>query len=192
MAVATADQRPAARADATADQRARIRGGVVRIDEPEGAELLGELQHVDARLNRDRTVLDVDLENPVHQLDVDDDPVPERDRAVRQSGSAGPGDDRDPLPVRELDHLGDLLGARRENDRVRDVVGPAVHRERRRDAGAVEARRPVGEDVLLPADLDELGDDGVGQRSDDGRHQATSSVRPADSATSSIRSTTSI
>src|SRR3954451_4742014 len=48
VSVATADQRPAARADPAADQGAGIRGGVVRIDKPIHVERLVQLEHVDA------------------------------------------------------------------------------------------------------------------------------------------------
>ena len=49
MPVARADQRPAAGADPPADQRARVGGRVVGIDQPVRAEPLVELEHVDAR-----------------------------------------------------------------------------------------------------------------------------------------------
>ena len=86
VAETAADQRPAARADPPADERARVRGRIVGVDEAERPELLRELHHVDSGLHGDRAVLDVDLEDPVHQLHVDDDPVLQRHGAVGQTG----------------------------------------------------------------------------------------------------------
>ena len=182
VAVAAADQRPAARADAPADERARVGGGVVRIDEPVWLQLLRELQHVDPGLHGHRAVLEVDLEDLVHQLDVDDDPVPKRHRAVGEPRAAGARDDRDALAVGELDDLGDLLGRGREHDGVGGELLPTVDRERRGDAGAVEARRAAGEDVLLAADLDELVDRmSVGERDRHLRPRIPPRRRPAPS-----------
>ena len=164
MAVAAADQRPAARPDPPADERARVRGGVVRIDEAERLQLLGELQHVDPRLDRDRPVLDVDLEDLVHELHVDEDPVPKRHRSVREPCRASARHDGDALAVRELHDLRDLLRRRGQDDGLRDELLPSVGRERRRDPSAVEERRAAGEDVLLAADRDELVDQRVGKR----------------------------
>ena len=138
-------QRPAAGADPAADERARVRRRVVGIDEAVRLQLLVELEHVDARADGHGAVHEVDLVDPVHQLDVDEDAAAQRDGAVGEAGAAGARDDRDPLAVGELDDLGDLLGGRREDDGVGHVLGPAVHREGRGHARAVEARGAAGE-----------------------------------------------
>ena len=163
VAVAPADQRPAARPYPPADERARVRGRVVRIDEPERLQLLRELQHVDSGLDGDGPVLDVDLEDPVHELHVDEDPVPKRHRPVGESGPAGARNDGDAVAIRQLDDFGDLLGGGGKDDRLRNEVLPSVCRERRRDPRAVEERRATGEDMIFAADRDELVDQGVGK-----------------------------
>ena len=187
MAVAAADERPAARADAPADERAGVRRRVVGIDEAVRLELLGELEHVDPRLHGDRSVLEVDLEDPVHELHVDHDPVPQRHGPVGQPGAARARDDGDALAVGELHDLGDLLRRGRQDDGLGDELLPAVGRERRRDPRAVEERRAAGEDVLLAADRDELVDQGVGRA-----RSPSQTSNPAASATSSKMSKTSI
>src|SRR5918999_958001 len=88
--VAAADQRPPARPDPAADDRARIRGRVVRVDDAVLPELLVQLQHVDPGLDGDRPVLEVELEDPVHELHVDDDAAAERNGSVRQPRATGP------------------------------------------------------------------------------------------------------
>ncbi len=186
VAVAPADQRPAVGPDPPAHQRARVRGRVVGIDEAVGPQLLGELQHVDPGLHGHRAVLDVDLEDAVHQLAIDEDPSPQRHGAVGEPRSPGARHDRDPAPVRQLHDLRDLLGGGGQHDHVGDVLLPAVQREGRGDAGPVDARRDPGEDALGPDDLNQLVEDRVGER---GRaHGEAASLNPADSATSSIRS----
>ena len=71
--VARPDQRPAAGADPSADQGARVRRRVVGIEQPVPGELLVELEHVDAGADGDGPVGEVELLDRVHPLDVDDD-----------------------------------------------------------------------------------------------------------------------
>ena len=129
--------------------------------------LFGELQHVDPGLDRHRSVLEVELEDPVHELDVDEDPW--RSGTAPSVSPVPPARGTTGIRSRFASHdLGDLLGRGGEDDDVGHVVVPAVHRERRGDARSVESRRAPGEDVLFAADRDELVEDGVGDR--DGRH----------------------
>ena len=139
----------------------------------------------------------------VHALDVDHDPALERQRAVVQPGAAGARHDRDPMPVRELHDLADLLGGARQDHEVGDVLGPAVDRERRRHAGAVVARGLAGQHALVAEDGAQLVEDAsraIGRwrscRSPPACGPAAPltprASRPADSATSSIRSRTSM
>src|SRR5690606_12716508 len=56
MSVSASDERPAAGADAAADQRARIAGRVVREHDVVLPQLLVELEHVDAGADGDGAV----------------------------------------------------------------------------------------------------------------------------------------
>ena len=107
-----------------------------------------------------------------------------------------------PQPVGELDDLGDLLRGAREDRDVGHVLGPAVHRERRRDARAVHARAEVGQHAVVVADdRAQLVDDRVVDRALEGDAHGRASRAgacvwpptsiPADCATSSNRSITS-
>ena len=168
VTVPGADQRPAARADPPADQRARVRSRVVGIDVAVLAQLLVELEHVEPGLDRDRAVVVVELDDPVHQLDVDEDAVPQRDGPVGQARRARARHHGDPVAVGEPHHLRDLLRAGREDDRLRDVLLPAVRRERSGHTSAVErAPSGAGEDMICTADPRELVDDAIEQC---GRH----------------------
>ena len=95
VAVPRADERPATGADPSADQRARVRRRVVRVDQAVSAEHLVELEHVDPGPDRARAVVEVDLVDLVHPLDVDEDPVVQRHGAVGQAGAAVSRHDRD-------------------------------------------------------------------------------------------------
>ena len=108
-----AEQRPAVGADAPAHQRARVRRRVVGIHDAVRAQQLVQLHHVDAGADRDGALGQVDLEHPVHALDVDQDAVVQRHGAVDQAGAAGARHDRDALAVGELDDLRHLLGGGR-------------------------------------------------------------------------------
>ena len=201
VAEARAQQRPAAGADAPADQRARVRGGVVGIEDAVALELLVELEHVDARPDRDGAVHEVDLVDLVHQLDVDEDAAAQRHGAVGEPGPAGARHDRDAQAVGELDDLRDLLGGGRQHRDVGHVVGPAVDRERRRDARAVDPRAEVGQDAVgVAGDRAQLVEDRVVDRAlERDAHGVASRAAcvwpptsmPADCATSSNRSITS-
>ena len=159
VAVAGADQRPAAGADPAADQRAGVRRRVVGVDQPVLAEHLVELEHADAGADGDRAVLEVELLDLVHPLDVDDDAAAQRDGAVGEAGAAVAGHDRDPQLVGDPDDAGDLLGARRQDGEVGEPLGPAVHRERRGDPGAVVAVRLGRQDLVVGQDRAQRGDD---------------------------------
>ena len=55
-----------------------------------------EVRH--ARLDDDPLALDVDLEDPVHPRDRDDDAVRDRQRATREPGAGSARDERDAVP----------------------------------------------------------------------------------------------
>ena len=141
-------------------RRARIRGGIVRVDVAERLELLVELQHVDPRLHGDgRSSMSI---SKIWFISFTSTRIPFRSGTAPSVRPVPPARGITGMPhVGELDDLRDLLGARRQNDRVRDVFRPPVGRERRRYTGAVETRRGSGEHVLLAADVDELADDRI-------------------------------
>ena len=91
VAEARPEQRPSARPDAPADERARIGRRVVGIEDAVWSQLLVELEHVDARPDRDRAVHEVELVDAVDQLDVDADAAAQRHRSVGQAGAAARG-----------------------------------------------------------------------------------------------------
>ena len=164
VAEARAQQRPATGPDPPADQRARVRGRVVGIEDAVPAQLLVELEHVDARPDGHRAVHEVDLVDLVHELAVDEDAaaVAQRHGAVGQARPAGARDDRDAAPVGELDRLGHLMRGARQHGHVGHVLGPAVHRERRRHARAVHARGQARQHaVVVVVDRAQLVDDRV-------------------------------
>ena len=129
VAVSGSDQRPAAGADPASDQRARVRSRIVGVDQPVPRQLLVELEHVDAGADRAGAVVQVDLVDLVHPLDVDDDPAAQRDRSVGEPGPAVTGHDRD-------QQLGSRSGRPRRPARC---LG-----QRRRDPGTRSAQRCTG------------------------------------------------
>ena len=174
--VARTDQRPAARADASADQRARVRRRVVGVEQPVAGELLVELEHVDAGADGDSAVLEVELLDRVHPLDVDDDATAQGYGAVGEAGAAVAGYDGHPQVVGDPDDAGDLLGAGRQHREVGQPLGPAVHRERCRDTRPVVAVRLGGEDLLVAQHGAQCGDDLVETLDRDG-HDRYHAVR---------------
>ncbi len=198
VAVARADQRPAARADPAADERARVGRGVVGIDQPVLAQHLVELEHVDPGADRAGAVLEVDLVDLVEALEVEQDAVAQRHGAVGEAGAAGARDDGDAEAVGDPDDLGDLLRAAGEHDDVGQVVGPAVHGERRRARGRGACRAGL---LVIRCSAPRTCGELLQRAVVDARRAATAlmpaSVRPptsipSDSASSSWMSTTSI
>ena len=140
--VARADQRPAARADPAADERARVGRRVVGIDQPVPARARSlSLSMFMPGADGAGAVLEVELVDLVEPLEVEQDAVAQRDGAVGQAGAARARHDRDAEAVGDPDDLRDLLRAGREHDDVGQVVGPAVDRERRRARGRGAAAR---------------------------------------------------
>ena len=193
---------PAAR-DPTSDEGAGVRRGRVREEHAVLLELLVELQHADARADRDRPVREVDLVDLVHSLDVDEDASAQGDSAVVEPRASRPRNDRDPGEVGQLDDLRDLLRRPGQDDDSGQVLCPAVDREGRGDPGPVRAARQTRQHGAgLVHDRLELRDHARVHRHDGrGGHGAVSRSDaprrppmsiPADSATSSMMSATSM
>jgi hypothetical protein len=162
--VARSDQRPPSRPDAAPDQRAWIRSGIVGVDDPVAPQLLVELQHVDAGLDGDRAVDEIDIEDLVHSFDVDENSAGHGHGPIRQPSAAGAWHNRNLVGVCELYDLGYLLGRLRQNDDIRDVLVPPVHGEGSGHACPVVETRFVRQNVVGTEDAPQLIGDRVGQR----------------------------
>src|SRR5690606_21732277 len=130
--------------------------------------------------------------NLVHAFQVNQDPATQRHCAVGKPCAASARHYRDPVLVGELDDGRNLLGRPRQHDNVRQVLVPAVHRERRGHPGSVEQAGLVGQHPILADNSPQPVNHVAVHRG--GRHALVLppiSI-PADSATISIRSLTSI
>ena len=109
--------------DVAADRRPGGAGRVRRV--PEAVLGAGRPQPVvdDARLDDGEALDGVDLEDPVHGVERDDDAAGHRVRAAGEAGAGAAGDDRDAVRGAEPHGGGDVLGAHRPHDRRRDHVG---------------------------------------------------------------------
>ena len=108
----------------------------------------------------------------VHPLDVDDDAAAQRDGAVGEAGAAVAGYDGHAQVVGDPDDAGDLLGAGGQHGEVGQPLGPAVHRERRRDPRPVVAVRLGGEDLLVAQHGAQRGDELVEPLDRDGHDRS--------------------
>ena len=117
-----------------ADLLARRVGGVEVAVGGDGAR---HVEVRDARLDDDALALEVDLEDPAHPGDGDDDPVRDGERAAGEAGAGAARDERDPVARAEPEHGLHLVRRAREHD-ARGLRAPAG------EAVAVVGREPSG------------------------------------------------
>ena len=95
------------------------------IDKPERRELAVELFQRHARLHHCDLVLRVDLADPFHAVEGQQDAVGQRDRCAREAGAAATGHHRHLELAGQLQDLGHLAGGPGKHD------GPGDNRHRR-------------------------------------------------------------
>ena len=104
-----------------ADLLARRVGGV---EEPVGRDGACDREIRHARLDDDPLAREIDLEDPVHPCDRDDDPLRHGQRAARETGAGTARDERDALAGAEAQHRPHLVGRARQDD-TRRLRAPA-------------------------------------------------------------------
>ncbi len=102
--------------DVAADRAHLLARRVGRVEVAVRRDRARDVEVRDARLDDDALALEVDLEDPVHPRERDDDPVGDRQRAAREPGARAARDERDALPRAEPDDRLDVLGRAREHD----------------------------------------------------------------------------
>ena len=116
-----------------------------------------EVRH--ARLHDDALALDVDLENPAHPGDRDDDPVRHGERTAGEAGARAAGDERHPVACAEPEDGLHVVRRAREHD-AGGLGTPAG------EAVAVVGREPLGlrdHELLAHRERDVL-DEALGER----------------------------
>ncbi len=147
--------------DVAAERRA-VLTGIHGIDEPQGRERGVELVEAHAGTHDGDVVFRVDLDDPIHALEGEHDPVGERRAGAREAGSRAPGRDRHPQLVADAHDGRDLVGRTRPHDgqrpygggRQRFVVGVIVadrvaEREVRRSERVEQACFQIGHPVCV-------------------------------------------
>src|SRR6185437_692866 len=84
--------------DISADRANRLRRGIGRIEIPLGCNTLGDMSINYTGLNDDQMVGDIDLENPVHASQADNDAISSGKGAATQSGSGTSADEGNLVP----------------------------------------------------------------------------------------------
>ena len=106
--------------DVPADRAHLLARRVRRVEEARVRDRPGHVEVRDSRLDDDALALEVDLENPVHASEGDDDSSGDRCSPAGEPRSRASGDERDALPVTGTYDCLDLLGRVREDDELRD------------------------------------------------------------------------
>ena len=102
--------------------------GVGRKIEPALLDGLGEIGQPHAGLGHGHLVVGVDLEDPVHPLEGEDDPAADRDAAAAEARGPAARRHRDAVGVGDAQDGRDLFRRPRPDDEVR-VVGDLLERE---------------------------------------------------------------
>ena len=101
-------------------QRAALLARRHRVDQTQRGELAVQLLQCHPRLHHGDLVLGVDLHDPLHAVEGEQDAVGHRHRGAREPGPAAPGDHRDAVLAGQLQDLGHLVGRTRQDDGQRD------------------------------------------------------------------------
>ena len=87
------------------------------VDEAQRGQLAVELLERHARLHHGDLVLGVDLENPLHAVEGEQDAVGDGNGGAGEPGAAAPGHHRDAVLAGQLQDLGHLAGRPRQDER---------------------------------------------------------------------------
>ena len=130
--------------DVAADRADLLARRVGRVEEAVGGDGARDVEVRDARLDDDALAREVDLEDPVHARERDDDASGDRRRAAREPGARAARDERHALAVAGAEHGLHVLGRAGEDDELGNRAVPG---------------QPV---ALVDAELLRLGDDVLG------------------------------
>ncbi len=110
--------------DVAADRADLLAGWIGRVEEAVGRDGAGHVEIRDSRLDDDALTREVDLEDPVHARERDDDSARGRRRAARESGSRAARDERHALAMAGAQHGLHLLGRPGEDDELGNRTVP--------------------------------------------------------------------
>ena len=127
--------------DVAADRAHLLARRVRRVEEPFGGDGTRHVEVRDAGLDHDALAREVDLEDPVHAGERDDDAARDRRRPAREPGSRAARDERHALAMACAQDDLNVLGGPGKDDELRDRAVPG---------------QPV---ALVHAELLRLGDD---------------------------------
>ena len=110
--------------DVAADRAHLLARGVGRVEEAVGGDGTRHVEVRDARLDDDALAREVDLEDPVHAGERDDDAAGDRRRPAREPGSRAARDERHALAMACAQDDLNVLGGTREDDELGDRAVP--------------------------------------------------------------------
>ena len=120
-----------------ADRAHLLTGRVGRVEVAGGRDGARHLEVRHAGLDDDALAPEVDLDDPVHPGDRDDDPVGDRKRSTGEPGAGAAGDEGNPIAGTQPQHGPNLVGRARQHH-ARRLRAPA------REPVAVVRREPLG------------------------------------------------